>query len=348
MALSEDAVCFEIFVFKNGMLSDRKEFLLDGVVDFENARSEFIKSYYSFNSDIPPRIVVDENLPDAAVIEQWLSEKLGKKVEITVPQIGTQLKLVKMCYSNASERLSKQMGYKNNNIEALTELGKLLGLAKPPEYIEAYDISNTAGEENVGAMVTFLNGEPYKSAYKLFKIKSFDGQDDCRSMAEVLDRRITEYQNAVDKTEGFGRLPDLILLDGGNIQLSAVTKVLEKHNITVPVFGMVKDSKHKTRAITAGGKDIEIKGNKRAFSLVFKIQEEVHRFAIGFHRKRRSKKSLSSELLNVDGIGKATAEKLLKAFKSVKKIKSADVSQLSAVKGVSKKQAENIVKYFKG
>lgn len=347
MAGSENTVCFEMFIFKNGRLFDRKEFLLDGVIDSENVREEFIKSYYFDGNSIPPKILIDEPIADRENIEKLLSEKIGKKVEISVPKIGTGLKLIKMCYANATERLAKQMGYKNNNIEALAELGKLLNLPKPPEYIEAYDISNTSGDENVGACVTFFNGEPLKKNYKLFKIKSFVGQDDCRSMAEVLERRITEYQNA--KTDdGFGKKPDLVLLDGGNAQVNAVSEVFEKYGFDVPLFGMVKDSKHKTRAITAGGEDIEIKGNKRAFSLVFRIQEEVHRFVIGFHRKRRNKKTVASELLEIKGIGENTAKKLLKEFKSLKRIKSASLEQLQSVKGVTKTQSQNILNHFKG
>ncbi len=346
MAKSENNICFTVFVFNNGMLSDRREFLLETGADLDNHRSEFIRRYYSMNSDVPPRIVLDEQIADSEVTEMWLSQISGKKVHIVVPQIGEQLKLVQMCKNNAVERLSKQMGYKNNNVIAVEELGNLLGLKKIPNLIEAYDVSNHAGDENVGAMITFLNGEPYKKCYKLFKINSVDGQDDCRSMAEMLDRRFSEYEKAEDKETGFGKLPDLILLDGGKTQLSAVMNVMEQHELNVPVFGMIKDGKHKTRAIAGNGGIISIKGNKRAFNLVYTIQEEVHRFAIGFHHKRMKNKNLTSGLLAIEGVGKATAEKLLKHFKSLNKIQSASLEELQNVKGISKNTAENIYNYY--
>lgn len=344
LAQGENYVCFTVFVFKNGMLTDRNEYLLDKNVGLENIRSEFIQRYYMSSLDIPSRIVIDSVIEDIDIIEKWLSEKKGKKVSIVVPQKGDQLKLVEMCKSNAIERLAKKEGQKNNSFAALNELAKLLGLKNSPKLIEAYDISHNAGDENVGAMVTFLNGEPYKAGYRLFKINTVDGQDDCRSMAEMLDRRFTEYKKA--ENNGFSNLPDLILLDGGKTQLNAVTQVLKNHNINVAVFGMVKDSKHKTKAITSAGGEISIKGNKSAFGLVYAIQEEVHRFAIGFHRKRMKNKNLSSELLSIDGVGKATAEKLLRHFKSVNKIKNATLLQLQQVKGVSKTVAENVYKYY--
>ena len=346
MAKSENKACFTVFVFRNGMLCDRREFLTELGDDLSEMRSEFIRRFYTLCPDVPERVVLDEAIGDAAVTEQWLSELANRRVHIVVPQIGEQKNLVLMCKNNAAERLSKQMGYKSSNAVALDELGNILGLENAPKYIESYDISNHAGDENVGAMVVFFNGEPLKSAYKLFKIKSFDGQDDCRSMAEVLDRRFSEYEKAKDKSSGFGRLPDLILLDGGKTQLSAVKEVMKKHNISVPVFGMVKDSRHKTNAITSGGETIAIKGNRRAFTLVYTIQEEVHRFAIGFHRKRMKNKNLTSELLAIEGVGKASAEKLLSHFKSINKIKNATKEELLSVKGISKKTAENIYNYF--
>ncbi|MBR6564209.1 MAG: excinuclease ABC subunit UvrC, partial [Clostridia bacterium] len=218
------------------------------------------------------------------------------------------------------------------------------GLSHPPKYIEAYDISNTAGENNVAGMVVFKDGKPYKKAYKRFKIKSFSGQDDYRSMAEVLDRRFQEYEKGED--EAFSTLPDLILLDGAKGQISAVLPVLQKHNINVAIFGMVKDSKHRTRAIATSGDDIEIKSNRFIFTFITAIQDEVHRFAISYQRKLQSKKLLSRELTEIKGIGKHKADNLLKYFKTISKIKNATKEELLQVKGINEQNAQEIVNHF--
>ena len=229
-------------------------------------------------------------------------------------------------------------------MSSLNELARLLGLGSAPRVIEAYDISNTAGDENVAGMVVFHDGKPYKPHYKMFKIKGFTGQDDYRSMAEVLDRRFNEYKNG--DNEGFATLPDLILLDGGKGQISAVEPVLKKYGLNIPLFGMVKDSKHRTRAIACGGGDISIKANESAYRLVTSIQDEVHRFAITYHKKRRSKKMLSSELLSIDGIGEAKAAAMLKHFKTMKAIKTASIDELCAVNGINMALAQKIYNEF--
>ena len=339
-------ICFEVFEFRNGDLVDRREFVEPLIDEPIEARTEFILAYYSNSDYIPNRIIIDVNLEERETLEQILCEKAGRNVAIILPQKGEQLKLMQMCRDNAAERLTHELGYKGNKMTALEELKELLSLPVIPNYIEAYDISNTSGSENVAGMVTFMNGLPYKSGYKKFKIKSFVGQDDTRSMAEVLDRRFTEYDNSPKDSVGFGKLPDLILLDGGKGQLSAVIPVLKKHGIDVPVFGMVKDSKHKTRAITAGGSDIEIKANRKVYSLIYEIQEEVHRFSVAFHHNRSRKKNISSTLLEIDGVGKVKADLLIKFFKSIKAIQEAEISDLQAVIGIDKKTAESIYNYF--
>ena len=228
---------------------------------------------------------------------------------------------------------------------ALNELSSIIGLSNPPRYIEAYDISNTAGSENVAAMIVFKDGRPFKQNYRRFKIKTFSGQDDFRSMAEVLDRRFCEYEKGED--EAFSVLPDLILLDGGKGQMSAVEPILKAHNINVPLFGMVKDSKHRTRAIAASGGDISIKANRSAYTLVTDIQDEVHRFAIGYHKNRRSKAMLNSELLSIQGVGKAKAAALIKHFKTVNAIKNATVEELAEVDGINASTAQAIRHFYK-
>lgn len=344
LAVANEAACFEVFNFRDGKLCDREEFLIDAVFDTASIRAEFIRRYYSLRDNVPPRVTVDGDIEDKELLQRWLSEKAGRNVTIHVPERGTQEHLVTMCRNNAAERLAKSLGRHTGQTAALDELARLLGLSKPPEYIESYDISNTSGTENVAGMVVFKDGRPFKSAYKKFKIKSFSGQDDFRSMAEVIERRFNEYLNA-ENSDGYGRLPDLILLDGGKGQLSAVTKVLRDLKIEVPVFGMVKDSKHKTRAITAEGREISIKANRSVYILVSNIQEEVHRFAIGYHQKSRAKSTLQLQLTEIDGVGEKTAKKLLAKFKTLKGIKSASIDELKSL-GVSLKVAENIRNFF--
>ncbi|MEG1887511.1 MAG: excinuclease ABC subunit UvrC, partial [Oscillospiraceae bacterium] len=346
MASGENSVCFEVFVFRNSKLCDREEFLLEDNDNSEILRAEFIKRYYSMRTDIPSRVVVDMDFEDKDLIAQWLSDKAKKSIALIIPQKGETLKLIQMCHANAAERLAQRYGKSGKQTAALDEIAKLLGLLKPPKYIESYDISNTAGSENVAGMITFLDGEPYRPGYKLFKIKSFSGQDDVRSMNEVLDRRFREYENNKENGNGFGRLPDLILLDGGIQQLSAAKAAMDKHNLNVPMFGMVKDSKHKTRAIASDGGDIAIKANRKAYTLIYTIQEEVHRFAIGFHHKRSNKSKLTSSLLEIDGVGPQKAKLLLQHFKTLTAIRNATAEQLETVAGISRANAKSIYEHF--
>lgn len=344
LAVADSAACFEVFVFDDGKLTDREEFLLDAVYDLPAARSEFIQRYYTLRNSIPPRVAVDGEIEDKDLLEQWLTDKRGKGVTIAVPERGEQEHLVTMCRNNASERLAQSLGRHMGQTAGLDELARLLGLAKPPKFIESYDISNTSGSENVAGMVVFKDGKPYKPSYRKFKIKGFSGQDDFRSMAEVIERRFTEYKNA-ETEDGFGRLPDLILLDGGKGQLSAVLEVLDRIGINVPVFGMVKDSKHKTRAVTSQGGEIAIKANRSAYTLVSTIQEEVHRFAIGYHRQSRSKNTHVLKLTEIEGVGETRAKKLLSHFKTISAISEAGVEDIVKI-GIPQKTAENIVEYF--
>ena len=344
LAIGDTAACFEVFVFSNGKLSDREEFITDAVIEPTSSRSEFLRRYYTLRDNIPPRVVVDDELDDRELLEKWLTEKRGSNVEIVVPERGPQEHLVTLCRTNASERLAQHLGRHISQTAGLDELARLLGLQKPPQFIESYDISNTAGKNNVAGMVVFKDGRPYKKDYKKFKIKSFSGQDDFRSMAEVVERRFNEYKKA-ETVDGFGRLPDLILLDGGKGQLSAVTEVLKRMDIDVPVFGMVKDSKHKTRAVTSEGGEIAIKSNRSAYTLVSTIQEEVHRFAVGYHRKSRSKNSNILKLTEIEGVGEKRAKTLLMKFKTVDRISKTSADEFIKA-GIPKNISENIVKYF--
>ena len=342
-AVINDTACIAVLVFRNSKLSDKKHFIIDTFTDKNDLYSQFIGQYYADN-DIPSRILFDSDFESREILQRWLSESAGKKVEILLPQRGEQKNLVNMCRNNAADNLAQKTELRGREMSALNELARLLGLVNVPCIIEAYDISNTSGDENVGGMVVFRDGKPYKSHYRMFKIKGFLGQDDYRSMAEVLDRRFTEYEKG--ENDAFATLPDLILLDGGKGQISAVEPVFVKHNVKVALFGMVKDTKHRTRAIATNGGDISIKANESAYRLVTAIQDEVHRFAITYHKKRRSKKMLNSELTSINGVGQAKAAALLKHFKTMKAIKSASVSELCAVSGINQALAEKIYKEF--
>ena len=297
-------------------------------------------------SDIPGRIAVDGEISEEELLHEYLESQRGKKLEFIHPQKGEHLSIVNLCIKNANEHLAQNQGRLGKEFAALEELAELLGLPKPPEYIESYDISHTFGADNVAGMVVFHNGRPIKKAYKRFAIKGFDGQNDVGSMNEVLERRFKHYYEDDDEST-FKILPDLILLDGGQPQVNAVLPVIAKMNIDVPVFGMVKDNKHRTRAIAYDGGEIEINSHRSAFTLVSRIQEEVHRFAITYHHKKHQKSSFTSSLLKIDGIGEKKAKALMKQFKTISAIKEASVEELSAVSGISKANAESVYQYYR-
>ena len=342
---SNKKACFEVIRFKNGKLTDSEHWLIDSVDDVAQARFELIERYYSMRGNIPSRIAVDGDIEDEELLSQYLESQRGKKLTIIHPQKGEHLAIVNLCIKNANEHLAQQQGRLGREVAALEELKNLLGLAAPPEYIESYDISHTFGADNVAGMVVFHNGRPMKSAYKRFSIKGFDGQNDVGSMNEVLERRFKHYYED-EEGSTFKIHPDLILLDGGQPQVNAVLPVIEKMKLDIPVFGMVKDSKHRTRAIAFGGGEIEINSHRSAFTLVSSIQEEVHRFAITYHHNKHKKTSFSSGLLKIEGIGEKKAKALLKEFKTISAIKEASVKELCKVNSISKKNAQDIVDYY--
>lgn len=344
-AMIGELACVEILIFRNNRLTDKRHYFIDGVASKSELYSEFLQQYYQDSEDIPPRIVIDCEFDGNSAMAEWLTEKGGKTVSFVFPKQGEQKQILDMCLNNAADNLSAKAERSGREMAALNELSSIIGLSNPSRYIEAYDISNTAGSENVAAMIVFKDGRPFKQNYRRFKIKTFSGQDDFRSMAEVLDRRFNEYEKGEDGA--FSTLPDLILLDGGKGQMSAVEPILKAHNIKVPLFGMVKDSKHRTRAIAASGGDISIKANRSAYTLVTDIQDEVHRFAIGYHKNRRSKAMLNSELLSIQGVGKAKAAALIKHFKTVNAIKNATVEELAEVDGINASTAQTIRDFYK-
>ncbi len=341
---------FEVFRFSNGRLFDRENFIVDDPGDENTAREEFLLRYYTLRNDIPKYIVMDKELEGKDILEQWLSEKRQKRAYITVPQKGEQKHLVDMCRNNAFEALGQLQGIIGKQYAVLEGLKDILGLEKTPYYIESYDISNTSGSENVAGMVVFENAKPKKSAYKKFKIKSFVGQDDYHSMAEVLTRRFMEYkkakENGAQKDSGFAKLPDLILLDGGKGQVSAVKEVLSDLGIDVPLFGMVKDDSHRTRAIVSTEGEIAIRPNQSVFSFVTSIQDEVHRFAIGYHRQSRKKTLTQLTLNSIEGIGEVRAKALLKHFRTLDNIKKASLKELKDAPKMTHDSASAVYRHF--
>ena len=343
----DGSVCLAVLRFSNGRLFDSEHFFFDDPGDKKGMRSDFITSYYSMRDNIPKRVTVDGEVADRELLEQWLSEKKGKKVTVFVPARGEQLEIVNMCRKNAEEKLAIKKGRTGREIAVLDELKDLLGLKKTPEYIESYDISHTAGQDSVAGMIVFKGGKPYRKAYKRFSIKSFDGNDDYRAMNEVLTRRFSEYEKSKDSTDGFGKLPDLILLDGGVGQVHAVEPVLREFGLKIPLFGMVKDNRHRTRAISGDGGEIAINSKRQVFTLVSEIQNEVHRFSVAYHHQKHAKRGLSLSLTEIEGVGEKRASALLKYFKTMTAIKNAEVDELSKAPGITSAVAQNIYDYYR-
>ncbi|MDR0884017.1 MAG: excinuclease ABC subunit UvrC [Oscillospiraceae bacterium] len=339
--------CLCVLRFQQGKLSDAEHFLIDTPDELPEARHELLLRYYAMRNPVPPRIVLDGELAEEEILLPWLREKAGRKVAIVLPEKGEPARLVEMCRSNAAQYLAQHMGRAGKTTAALDELASVLGLSVPPKRIEAYDISHTGGAQSVAGMVVFQDGAPYKKAYKRFSIKTVQGNDDYASMAEVLRRRLTHYLAEKDQNDGFGVLPDLILLDGGAGQVHAVLPVLQELSLPVPLFGMVKDGRHRTRAIAADGGEIALSFKRAAFTLVGQIQEEVHRFAIAYHRQKRGKATLSGTLTQIPGIGEGRAKALLRHFKTMTAIRAASLEELTAAPGMTKSSAEAVFAQFR-
>ena len=342
---NDGKTCFQVFRFEGGRLFDRESFIFDSG-DPSCETEEFLLGYYTVRGDVPKNVAVHSEFEGMDDVQRWLSEKRGNKVNLTAPQRGDQAQLTAMCRSNAAEALAQQKGATVREFGVLEELKEALGLDALPEYIECYDISNLAGTENVAGMVVYKNGRPLKSAYKKFKIKGFEGQDDYASMAEVLARRFEEYRSAEKADEGFGKLPDLILLDGGKGQVAAVRAVFEKMGVDVPLCGLVKDDKHRTRAVTGEGGEIAINSRRALFTFLSKMQDEVHRFAIGYHHTRRKNAAFRSSLTSIEGVGEVRAKALLKYFRTIDNISKADLEELEAAPKMTKDCALSVYRYF--
>ena len=347
-AKSQDLTAIAVLKFRDFRLIDKVDFTLKETGDLSALRAEFLKSYYVSQTDLPRKINLDGDCEDCELIAQLLSRQAGRRVEITTPQKGERQKLVEMAAKNAAEKIALSSAMTNSELAALDELGRLLNMEEPPLYIESYDISNLGSSNIVGGMVVFYNAKPLKRAYKRFNIQSLTGPDDYGALREVLTRRFARYQTekAEGKTEGFARLPDLILMDGGVGQVSAAQQVLDAFHLDIPLFGMVKDNSHRTRAITSSGGEIAINRNRAVFTLVSSIQDEVHRFSIQFQRQKRKTSTLQMSLEKIEGVGQTRARALLKQFKTVKAISQASLEELLNTPGIDKRTAQNVYAYF--
>ena len=338
----------QIFFVRDGKLIGREHYHLH--VDPDESKggiiSDFIKQFYSGTPFIPKEIMASDEIPDKDVIEEWLSEKRESKVRVVVPKKGSKEKLVTLAEKNAKlvleqdiERLKKEEAA---TAGAFKKLGELLGIGSLKR-IEAYDISNISGFQSVGSMVVYENGAPKRADYRKFKIKSVQGPDDYSSMREVLTRR---FRRALEKNKGFEELPDLILMDGGKGQVNVCIQVLEELGIDIQAAGMVKDDRHRTRGLYFNNEEISLKDEQDCFRLITRIQDEVHRFAITYHRLLRSKGQVHSVLDDIPLIGEARRKELLKHFDNIEQIKSASLSELKDIPGMNAASAKAVYDFF--
>lgn len=347
IAQENKTVCIQVFFIRGGKLVGRDNYIIKTEGGKNQILTDFVKQYYGMATYIPKTIMLQLEIEDAPLVERWLSEKSSAAIKIIVPQRGEKLGIVKMAEKNALDELDAYLtkndrGQKKTS-SLLAELKETLGLDKIPSRIEAYDISNISGADSVGVCVVFENAVPKKSDYKKFNIRSVSGPDDYESMKEVIYRRIS---NGIEGEKGFTPLPDLILIDGGKGHVSAVVEVMDFFSVNIPFFGMVKDDKHRTRALTTATQQLDIKRQSIVFSFLTNIQDEVHRFALSSHQKRHKKTAITSQLEAIPGVGKARRTILLTHFKTIAAIKKASIEQLSSVKGIDKKTAQKIYEYF--
>ncbi len=344
----EDKIYCSLLVLREGRLRDKKDFSFDCMAEPEEIVTEFLLSYYMQAEAAPAEVFLDRELSDRALLEQLLREHRGKKIQFTVPQRGESRKLCQMAQNNAAQELARDTNRTGREIAALTELGRLLGLSHPPDYIEAFDISNIGGSTIVGGMTVFRRGRPEKRLYKKFTIRDMAAPDDYAAMEQMLTRRLTHYKEAAEngKKDGFETLPDLWLIDGGAGQVAAAKKAAAQFGVEIPIFGMVKDDRHRTRAIRAENEEIAIRSSQSVFRLITAIQDETHRYAISFSRKKHRKTGFASVLTGVPGIGEQRAAKLLKHFKSMAAVKAADEEALAAAPGMTRPAAEALYRYL--
>ena len=339
---SEAKACFTVLHYIKGNLLDKDFEIVETGESREDAVSSLVKQYYLGRGVAPKNILLPCFMDDGELFAQMLRDQFGKAVRIHTPQRGEQVKLVALANRNAREEAERVTTREERTNGTLQLLGQMLGLDAPPHRMEAYDISNTGSSDIVASMTVFVDGKPLKKDYKRFKIEGLSGPDDYTSMRQVLHRRFTHF---LAGDSGFSDRPDILLIDGGARHADAVRDELSQMGISVPIFGMVKDNRHRTRAlVTPGGQEIGISATPAVFALIGRIQEETHRFAITYHRQLRSKHLKSSELDQIPGVGDKRREALMKAFKSVAAIRRATVEDLAAV--VPKNTAQTVYAHF--
>ncbi len=341
-----DGLYVSVLMYRGGRLYDKAVFEF-GKPDGEDVLSVFMEQFYHGRTDIPKEVIIDHIPEDGELIQAMLEAQAGRKVRLWQPQKGNPLELLLLARSNSAEYAALRNDRTGKEVIALEELGKSLGLAKPPRYIEAYDISNLSSESMVAGMVVFEDGRPLKKAYKRFTVKEQELQNDYGSMREVVRRRLMHIVEQ-DGDEYFTRKPDLILLDGGKGHVNAVAPLIRELGLDIPVFGMVKDDKHRTRAIATGGREIQINSVRAVFDLVTRIQDEVHRYSVSFMHSRHKKKTYSSELLSVKGIGEKKAAKILLKFKTKEKLLAATPEELAQTAGISPETAKELWDVIQG
>lgn len=353
--------CAQVFFVREGKVTGREHFMIENISDdpVKEVISSFIASFYGGTAQIPKTIYVPEEIEDQELIEKFLTEKRGSKVWIKVPKKGDKKNLLDMVRNNAKIMLDqfkeKMVEEKELNKSALTELADVLGLDSLPVRIEAYDISNIQGVDSVGTMVVFENGKAKNSDYRRFKIKSVKGPNDYESMREILSRRFSHGLEEVNKIKErnleyskgkFCIFPDLIMMDGGKGQVNIALEVLKDFGIEIPVCGLVKDDKHRTRGIIFNNEEILIRRASGLMNLITRVQDEVHRYAITYHRSLRDKRTLHSILEDIPRIGEKRRRNLLMKFGNIDNIKKASMEELLDTPGIDKRAAESIKQYF--
>ena len=338
--------CFVVLHYVDGELAAKDWDLMETPMEEEIADvvSALVRQYYGERNQLPRQILLPCEIEDEVPLARLLSENAGRRVNLITPQRGAKMDLIRLANKNAEEEVARWTTKEERTSKLLELLARMLKLDKPPMRMESYDISNQGADDIVASMVVYQNARPLKRDYRRFKLKDMDAPDDYASMEQVLTRRFRRY---LDGDEKFKDLPDLLLIDGGENHAKVAVKVLETLGLSIPVFGMVKDDRHRTRAlVTPEGREIGIQANQAVFSLIGQIQEETHRFAIEFHRQQQNQRVKGSVLDKIPGVGEKRRADLLKHFKSVKNIKAATLEELEAA--VPKNTAKAVYDYFRG
>jgi len=332
--------CIEVFFVRQSKMIGRENYFFNDLVELEEKEilSQFFKQYYLNNENIPSKIMISEEIEDKELLEQILTKQSGKKVEIRHPQKGEKLRFVEMAKNNAKVSLDNKV---NDKFSVLNELKELLSLEILPRKIECYDISNLSGTNIVAGMCVLKDGVINKSLSRRFKIKNILGQDDPACMKEVVSRRL---KHSIDNPSGgFGKLPDVIFVDGGITQIRAVKEAVREYNLNIPIYGMVKNDKHTTRALIDEERN-ELELSEELKNLITKFQDTVHNTAIEYHRKLRDTEISKSKLDDIKGIGDKKKKELLKKFSTIEKIKNANLEELTSIKGITNELANKLKK----